>query len=82
MSKLTDKEIAVAIRYVPEPYWGCPNCGANTWGAINPMSDEDKVYRCHGPTVMGNPFVTLEGCGTLFKLPPKAHKEVSDVEAD
>lgn len=68
------REYPLAKYYEPKPYWGCPNCGGNTWGAINTWGNpSDYVYRCYGPTAMGNPYVILGGCGTLFKLPPEAH---------
>lgn len=75
-------EYPVAKLYTPEPYWGCPNCGANTWGAIDPLSTDGYVYRCHGPTAMGNNDVTLSGCGTLFVLPPEFSTDTHDVDVD
>ena len=66
------KQIETAKKYEPRPYWGCPNCGANTWGAINPM-DKELVYRCHG---FAHDMITYPGCNTLFRLPQEAKDEM------
>lgn len=62
-----------AKKYTPAPYWGCPNCGGNCWGATNPTArHEEYVFRCHG-TQVG--MVTYPGCGKLFTMPPEAVEE-------
>lgn len=66
------KPVHVAKRYEPKPYWGCPNCGASTWGATNPTGPLPYIYVCHGHR-MG--MMSFPGCGTLFTLPDEAHQE-------
>lgn len=61
-----------AKRYELLPYWGCPHCGGNCWGAINPMSNDGYIYRCHG---FQQGKMTYPGCGRLFVLPNEAHEE-------
>lgn len=77
----TNKTIYVAKRYTPEPYWGCPRCGGNCWGAINPLSGGNYIYRCHGHG--GVNMIETAGCGSLFTLPPEATEEFKrEIEAD
>ena len=69
---MATSEIAEAKKYTPEPYWGCPNCGSNTWGAVDPFATE-MVYRCHGYSHNG--LNMTGGCGTLFMLSQQAKDE-------
>lgn len=50
------EKLEYAKLYKPEPYFGCPACGSRKWGAINPTTKDEMIYRCHGR------------CGTLFRL--------------
>lgn len=77
MDVTNSEELPLAVYYEPQPYWGCPNCGANTWGAENSTdASSEYIYRCHGPTAVGNPYVNLGGCGARFRMPKNAYDEI------